>query len=92
MRNLVVVVLAISLSCLAAGAQSPSSLIISNITLVDVAAGRVDAGMSVMVEGDRTVWVGKTAGARAPAGARVVDGRGQFLPSACCSSLNRRRP
>ena len=79
MRSPVVVVLAIALSCIAAGAQSRTSLVISGISLVDIVSGRVDADMTVNIEGNRIVRVGKTADTRAPAGAHVVDGRGQFL-------------
>lgn len=79
MRSPVVVVLATALSCIGAGAHSSPSLVISGITLVDIASGRVDANMTVHVEGSRIVRVEKTTDTRAPAGAHVVDGRGQFL-------------
>lgn len=79
MRHAAVLVVAVAVLCLGADAQSPPALVVSGVTVVDVAAGRVGTDMRVVVEADRIVRVGKTADTRVPAGAQVVDGRGQFL-------------
>jgi hypothetical protein len=46
------------------------------VNVVDVAAGRVLAGQTVLVTGDRIIGVGTTA---IPAGAQIIEGRGQYL-------------
>ena len=76
---------------LAAGACSPASspspslrgdppaLAITNVTVVDVAGGPSRPAQTVLVSGNRIASVGPAAGARAPRGARVVDGTGKYL-------------
>lgn len=60
-------------------AQSPpsSALVLQHVTVVDVRAGRLLANQSVVVENGRITSVG--ASARSPAGARIVEARGQYL-------------
>ncbi|MBK8247620.1 MAG: amidohydrolase family protein [Gemmatimonadetes bacterium] len=60
-----------------AGAQAP--VVITNTSIVDVETGRVRAGQSIRVEGNRIREIGPTGQLRVPAGARVVDGTGRFV-------------
>ena len=61
-------------------ALSPSSpLAITNVTVVDTAAGRLRPSMTVVVDGDRIRSVGETARLSPPDGARTVDGTGKYL-------------
>lgn len=55
------------------------SLAITNVTVVDVALGRLVPDQSVVVRGGRIAAVGDAASGTVPAGATVVDGRGLFL-------------
>src|SRR5678815_2319081 len=61
-----------------AAQQAPSALIIRGVTLIDGNGGAPLPNATVVVEGARItrVSVGDVA---APAGARVIDGRGKFL-------------
>ena len=54
-----------------------ASIAITNVTVVDVAAGTVRPGMTVVVSGQRIASA--TAGGAAPAGAVPMDGTGRFL-------------
>ncbi len=56
-----------------------ATLAISNVTVVDVVAGRTKPNMTVAVRGERIVAVEPTGTVRVPDGAGVVDGTGQFL-------------
>lgn len=56
-----------------------ADLIISNVTVIDVVAGRAAPDRAVAVKGDRIVAVLPTAVAVAPADARVIDGTGKYI-------------
>ena len=58
-------------------AQAP--IAITNVTVVDVAAGVLRANQTVVVQGARIAAAGDASRVRVPAGARVVPGRGAFL-------------
>jgi len=59
-------------------AQSLDSVIaITNVTVIDVAAGIARPRTTVVVRGNRITAVGPAV--RAPAGAQVIDGTGRFL-------------
>jgi imidazolonepropionase-like amidohydrolase len=60
-------------------ATTPGSFAIEHVTVINVAAGTRSADQTVVVTGNRISAVGSAAGIKAPAGARVVDGRGEFL-------------
>ena len=55
------------------------SLVITNVTLIDMTGAAPLAGQTVLVVGERIKTVGATASVRVPAGAMVVDGTGKFL-------------
>ena len=50
-----------------------------NVTVVPMDAERALPGQTVIVRGGRIAQVGPAASVRAPAGARVIDGRGKWL-------------
>jgi len=52
---------------------------ITNVAVVDVDAGCVRAGQTVVVNGDRIAAVGPAATTRPAAGVTVIDGTGKFL-------------
>src|SRR5688572_32806977 len=56
-----------------------TTYLIDNVNVVDVAAGRVNAGQSVVVSGSRITFVGAASAVQPPNGAIVVDGTGKFL-------------
>ena len=56
-----------------------TELAITNVSVIDVAAGKVVPGQTVTVHGDRVAAVGPADRAKVPAGAQVIDGTGRFL-------------
>lgn len=54
-------------------------LLIRDVRVVDVEAGRVLEGRSVLVRGERIARIAPAAELAAPEGARVVEGRGLYL-------------
>ena len=54
-------------------------LAITNVTVIDVRAGKPVPKQTVVVRGDRVGAVGPAAGAAVPPGATVIDGTGKFL-------------
>jgi hypothetical protein len=52
---------------------------IVNVTIVDVAAARTIPGMTVILTDNRITAVGPSQTVIVPPGARVIDGRGEFL-------------
>jgi len=80
-RALVALVALVALASPAiAFAQSPAQAIaITHVSVVDGRAPRPRADQTVVVRGDRIIWVGPAASARIPPGATLIDGRGRFL-------------
>lgn len=74
MSRLVRLVFALLLAVSAATAQS---IAIRNVTVIDVVEGRALPGVTVVIEGDKIASVSKDA--KAPKGARVIDGIGKYL-------------
>jgi imidazolonepropionase-like amidohydrolase len=66
-------------AALVAAAQSRTTTAITNVTVIDVDAGRDIPSQTVVIDGDRIDSVGPTKAARVPRGATVVDGTGKFL-------------
>ncbi len=65
------------LACaLSAGAEE---LVFTGVTVIDVEAGRALAERTVVVSGHRIAAVGAAGEIRPVAGARVIDGRGEYL-------------
>jgi imidazolonepropionase-like amidohydrolase len=67
------------LSCASLAAQLPPTVAITNVTVVDVAGGRLLPNRTVLLGGDVIDAVGEAGETRVPAGARIVDGGGGFL-------------
>lgn len=54
-------------------------IFITNASIVDVESGRLVAGQTIRIEGNRIREIGSQGSVRAVAGARVVDGTGRFV-------------
>jgi imidazolonepropionase-like amidohydrolase len=59
-----------------AAAQADSLTVVTNVTVIDVGAGRARSGMAVVIDRGRIVSVAPTAGASR---GRRIDGTGKFL-------------
>ena len=85
MRRLCVVLVSCGATVAIASGQSAqtpataASFAIEHVTVVDVETGSRAADQTVVIRGNRISAVGPAARTAAPAGARVVDGRGKFL-------------
>jgi hypothetical protein len=62
-----------------ARSTSDADLLLRNVTVVDVTAGRTASNRDVLLKADRIVGVVPTGRASVPAAARVIDGRGAFV-------------
>ena len=70
----------ISLALIAlCGHLCAATVVIENVTVVDVAAGIVRPHLSAIIEGERIVAVGPQGSLKVPLNARVVDGTGRYL-------------
>jgi hypothetical protein len=70
----------ISLALIAlCGHLCAATVVIENVTIVDVAAGIVRPHLSAVIEGERIVAVGPQGSLKVPLNARVVDGTGRYL-------------
>src|SRR5690242_2277509 len=56
-----------------------ATVVIQNVTIVDVAGGVARPHMTAVIDGDRILSVGPQVSAKIPANARLVDGTGRFL-------------
>lgn len=59
--------------------QDDRPLAITDVSIVDVAAGRLRRGQTVLVDAGRIAGVGPSTAVRIPAGARVIEGRGHYV-------------
>jgi imidazolonepropionase-like amidohydrolase len=75
---LVLLVLGLVAGVAPAGAQG-EQVVIRGATIVDVSAGRLVPGQTIVVSGNRIVSVGRDAAARPAAGARTVEASGKFV-------------
>ncbi|MGI8400037.1 MAG: amidohydrolase family protein [Gemmatimonadaceae bacterium] len=64
--------------CACSGSKQ-SSIAITHVSVVDVVAGSTAADNTVVIQGNRIVYVGRAASAKIPSDARLIDGRGKFL-------------
>lgn len=64
-------------SCLAQSRTREVAFV--NVNVVPVTSGRVLTGQTVLVTGDRIVYVGPSAKAKVPQGALIIDGAGKYL-------------
>ncbi|WP_340683254.1 amidohydrolase family protein [Amycolatopsis coloradensis] len=62
-----------------AGADLGEVVVIAEVTLIDGTGSAPRPGVSVVLAGDRIVWVGGSAELPETGGARVIDGRGKYL-------------
>src|SRR3989304_2043795 len=62
-----------------AAQEAPAPWVVSPVTVVDVALGRLLEGHAVLVRGERIEALGPAAEVKPPQGARVIDGSGLFL-------------
>lgn len=70
----------ISLALIAlCGHVCAATVVVDNVTVVDVAAGILRPHLTAVIEGERIVAVGPQGSLKLPANARVVDGTGRFL-------------
>jgi imidazolonepropionase-like amidohydrolase len=62
------------------GRPLPSaSVVIEDVTVVDVAAGALRPHMTAVIQGDRIVVIGRAGSVRVPGKARIVKGAGKYL-------------
>ena len=59
--------------------DSPGTIAVKNVSVVDVEAGRVLANRTVIIDGADIAAVLDAASAKIPAGARVIEGDGLYL-------------
>ncbi len=64
----------------AASAQSTlATLVLTDVTVIDVGAGRAQPNLTVVIEGDRITGLGARDALSIPAGATVVNARGKYV-------------
>lgn len=78
-RSLALYGLCAALAGAAPALAQSDGLALTNVTIVDVEAGGVLPGQTVVIDGSRITWTGPAAEARIPAGARVVDATGRYV-------------
>ena len=60
--------------------SSPSRpLVLTHLTVIDVTRGRAKSDMTVMIEGEHIVALGKDGKIKAPQGAQVIDATEKYL-------------
>ncbi len=69
----------LSFGCAQLFAAVPASTVFVDATVISMESNRPLPHHTVVVEGDRIVWVGPNASAAIPAGAQRVDAAGKFL-------------
>lgn len=65
--------------CQSSASTEPSSLIVKNITVIDMTGASPKVGMTVVIDGNRIVEIGGSAKIRLPKNMQVIDGSGKFL-------------
>jgi len=81
-RAIAAVLLAISLPWVVRTQVAPvgaRSIVLSNVTTIDVGAGQTRSGVTVIITGNRITAVGPAPSIAGPADALVVDASGRFL-------------
>ena len=58
---------------------SNSTLVFSHVNIVDATGSPLQSDMTVIVQGQRIVGIGKSGKVKAPAGANVIDAHGKYL-------------
>lgn len=75
----VVVVSILSVVCALAQLPAGQSLAITHVNIIDVTGSPTQNDMTVIVEGNRIVRIGRAGRVTPPMNAKVVEGRGKFL-------------
>jgi hypothetical protein len=70
--------IALSASALC-GRLCAASVVVENVTVIDVASGVLRPHLTAIIEGDRIAALGPQGSVRAPLNARIVDGTGRYL-------------
>lgn len=60
-------------------AQAPKAIVITHVTVIDATGAPPKSNMTVVIRGNRITTLGKTGQVNIPAGAEVVEAKGQFL-------------
>ena len=79
MRALAVLCGALAAAFAGAAAAASSPLAITHVTVIDTTGGPPQSDMTVIVNDQRIVDLGRSDAVHAPAGARLVDGSGKYL-------------
>src|SRR5258708_4758666 len=82
LKNIPVIISFFILAAFAASAQSSAGLpplAITGVNVIDATGSPVQTEMTVIIQDDRIVNIGKTARVKRPKNAKVVDARGKFL-------------
>ena len=61
------------------GAPAPAAVAITHVTVIDTTGGPPKPDMTVVVQDQRIVDLGKSDAVHAPGGARLIDGSGKYL-------------
>ena len=67
------------LGACSSGGGTPAQIVITNVTIIDVAGGRRLPDQTVVVAGNRITAAGPSSSTPAPRGATRIDGTGKFL-------------
>ncbi len=59
--------------------ESFQNLVFRNVGVIDMTGKPLQAAMTVIIEGNRIVKIGKTADVKIPKNAQIIDGTGKFL-------------
>jgi imidazolonepropionase-like amidohydrolase len=76
---LALMLLLVSGFCAASNCPAEDRLVIKDVTVIDATGAAAQPGQTVVISGGRIEQVGPSRKVRIPAGARVIDGKGQFL-------------
>ena len=79
MKVLVVLCAALAVAFAGAAAAAVSAVAITHVTVIDMTGAPPKPDMTVIVKDQRIVELGKSDAVRAPAGARLIDGSGNYL-------------
>src|SRR4029077_15646831 len=79
MRPSLALRIALCVSGALCGPAFAATVVIENVTVVDVASGTLRPHFTAVIEGERITAAARQGSVRLPANARVVDGTGRFL-------------
>jgi len=79
MRKMLVLLLMLCATLFAQSRRGGSALVIRDVTVIDCTGAKPQAGMTVVIRGDRIAEIAKVADVAIPKSARVIEGSGKFL-------------